>query len=54
MPGSIKFSFKCHRLENIPDKSAKVFALNGFSFNKKYATFYTYGGDGRIVGWNKD
>jgi hypothetical protein len=48
------FCFKCHRIENPSDKSAKVFAVNGFSFNKKYSTFYSYGGDGKIIGWNKD
>lgn len=28
--------------------------MNGFTFNKKYNTFASYGSDGVITTWNKD
>ena len=28
--------------------------MNGFSFNKKHGTFYSFGGDGVYTSWNKD
>ena len=49
-----QFCFKCHRKENAQDKSAVVNSVNGFCFNKKHGTFYSYGGDGTYVSWNKD
>jgi len=48
------FCFKCHRNENPKNKSADVYSVNGFAFNKKYNTFATYGSDGTFVTWNKD
>lgn len=48
------FCFKCHRKEDAQTKSATVWAVNGFCFNKKYNTFASYGGDGTYTTWNKD
>jgi len=56
------FCFKCHRVE---DKSGMagmqqnqsnvvVYSVNGFAFNRKYQTFFSYGADGVYVTWNKD
>lgn len=51
---SKSFCFKCHRSESKADKSAVVNSVNGFAFNKKHGTFYSYGSDGCYVSWNKD
>ena len=48
------FCFKCHRKEDTQNKTATVWSVNGFCFNKKYNTFASYGGDGTYVTWNKD
>ena len=48
------FCFKCNRKEDANAKTATVWSVNGFCFNKKYNTFASYGGDGTIVTWNKD
>ena len=48
------FCFKCHRKEDLATKSAIVYPVHGFCFNKKHNTFYSYGGDGTYVSWNKE
>lgn len=51
------FCFKCHRKEdkqNGGTSLADVYSVNGFCFNKKHDTFYSYGGNGEWVSWNKD
>ena len=35
-------------------KSGNVYQVNGFTFNKKYNTYISYGSDGSYVSWNKD
>lgn len=51
---SVSFCFKCHRKEGTDKTKAEVNAIHGFAFNKQYNTFFTYGGDGHYVTWNKD
>jgi mRNA export factor len=51
---SKSFCFKCHRKEPKDSKQAEVYAVNGFCFNKKKDTFYSFGGNGEWVSWNKD
>ena len=50
------FCFKCHRKEEKQNGQsvADVFSVNGFCFNKKHDTFYSFGGNGEWVSWNKD
>lgn len=31
-----------------------MYPVHGFCFNKKHNTFYSYGGDGTYVSWNKE
>lgn len=51
---SKEFCFKCHRNENASTKTADVYQVNGFAFNKQHNTFASYGSDGVYVTWNKD
>ena len=46
------FCFKCHRVEE--GTLAKLYTVNGISFNKTYGSFATYGSDGAYFIWNKD
>jgi mRNA export factor len=46
------FCFKSHREETTP--GAKLYSVNGLSFNKQFGTFASYGQDGCYFFWNKD
>ena len=52
------FCYKCHRKEEpAPSYSGKmgtaqVWAVNGFTFNKKYNSLMSYGSDGQLIFWN--
>lgn len=45
------FNFKCHRKSN---HNNDVYAVHQTSFNAKYMTFVTCGGDGNYFIWDKD
>lgn len=45
------FNFKCHRKT---DSANNVYSVHQTSFNAKYMTFMTWGGDGNYYIWDKD
>lgn len=45
------FNFKCHRKQ---DAAGSVYPVHQTSFNAKYLTFMTCGGDGTYYIWDKD
>ena len=55
-PMSANFNFKCHRTEEKRGGTTHVtaFPCNGVSFNNRFNTMATCGGDGTHVFWDKD
>lgn len=53
-----QFCYKCHQKPANPTNSQSkdqiVSSVNGFCFNEKHGTYYSYGSDGVYVSWNKD
>jgi mRNA export factor len=52
--GYDNYTFKCHIKKQAIDKTVILNSVNGFCFNKRYGTFYSYGSDGSYISWNKD
>jgi mRNA export factor len=46
------FCFRSHRVECTDVRESNVHAVNGYAFNKKHGTFYSYGADGSYISWN--